>query len=176
MQSPDFVTNAQCVPNLHCYTGVVFFWVKTVALFVATAILAFLLSLAVSLCLVRVWNGPFRPDEDSPGLGILLILLFVGISSLFVPVCLGMAAELVQDKVLARRFNWVKGVLRVLLALPMSIGPAYAFWVLIHREDSRPAHWLVTLILLGCLSAVFTYLALRIKRQLTQSSSVVGGS
>lgn len=153
-----------------------FFWVKTVALFVATAILAFLLSLAGSLCLVRVWNGPFRPDEDSPGLGLLLILLFVGVSSLFVPMCLGLAAELVQDKVLERRFNWVKGLLRVLVALPMSIGPAYAFSVLTLREDSRPAHWLAKLTLLGCVSAVFTYLALRIKRQLTQSSSVVGGS
>ncbi len=162
-------------PNLHCYTGVVFFWVKTVALFVATATVALLLSLAGSLCLVRVWNGPFRPEEDSPGLGFLLVFLFVGVSSLFVPMCLGLAAELVQDKVLARRFNWAEGLFRVLLALPMSIGPAYAFWVLIHREDSRPAHWPATLILLGCVSAVFTYLALRIKRQLTQSSSAVDG-
>ena len=153
-----------------------FFWVKTVGLFVATAILGFFLSFAGSLCLVRVWNGPFRPDEDSPGLGLLLIFLFVGVSSLFVPMCLGLAAEPVQDKVLVRRFNWVEGLFRVLLALPMSIGPAYGFWVLTHREDSRPAHWLAKLILFGCVSAVFTYLALRIKRQLTQTSNVVGGS
>lgn len=141
-----------------------FFWLKTAALYVATAVFAFLISLVGSLCLVRVLNGPFRPNEDSPGLGLLLILLFVVVSSLLVPAFLGLAAELVQDKVLVRRFNWTKGLLRVLLSLPMSIGPAYAFCVLTDREDSRPAHWLAKLMLFGCVSGAFAYLALRIKR------------
>jgi hypothetical protein len=153
----------------------VFFWIKTAGLYIATAIFAFLISLAGSLCLVRVLNGPFRPNEDSPALGILLILLFVGFSSLFVPTSLGLAAELVQDKVLARRFSWLRGLARVLFALPMSVGPAYTWWILVHREDARPAHWLANLVLLLCVSAVFAFLSLRIKRQ-TQAHSVVGRS
>lgn len=159
----------------HCYTANVFFWVKTVAVYVATVIFVCLISLAVSLCLVRVWIGPFRPDEDSPALGMLLILLFVGFSSLFVPTCLGLVAELVQDRVLARRFSWLRGLLRSLLALPMAIGPVYAWRVLALREDARPTHSLANLVLLICVSAVFAYLSLRIKRQrLTQPSGVVG--
>lgn len=147
------------------------FWVKTVGLYVASAISAFLISLVGSLCLIRIWNGPFRPDEDSPALGILLILLFAAFSSLLVPACLGLTAELVQDKVLARRFSWSKGLLRVLLALPMAAGPLYAWWVLGNREDARPTHWSAKLVLLLVASAVFAYLSLRIKRQLTESPS-----
>jgi hypothetical protein len=104
------------------------------------------------------------------------MLLFVGFSSLFVPTSLGLMAEMVQDKVLARRFSWLRGVLRVVLALPMGVGPADAWWVLFHREDARPAHWLANLVLLLCVSGVSAYLSLRIKRQLTQTPSAVGRS
>jgi hypothetical protein len=151
-----------------CYTGIVFFWVKTIALYVVTAISAFFLSLVVSFCAVRAWAGS---DDDSPALGILWILLFVGVSGLLLPLCLGLTAEPVQGKILARRFSWLRGLLRVLLALPMGVGPVYAWWVLLmRREDARPAHWLANLVLLLCVSAVFAYLALRIRRQLTQPS------
>lgn len=151
-----------------CYTGIVFFWVKTIALYVLTAISAFFLSLVVSFCAVRAWAGS---DDDSPALGILWILLFVGVSGLLLPLCLGLTAELVQGKILARRFSWLRGLLRVLLALPVGVGPVYAWWVLLmRREDARPAHWLANLVLLLCVSAVFAYLALRIRRQLTQPS------
>jgi hypothetical protein len=152
----------------------VFFWMKTVALYIATAIFGFLLSLVASLCVVR---GFARPDDDSPALGMLWILLFVAASSLLVPVCLGFTAELVQDKVLVCRFNWMRGLLRVLLALPMAVAPAYAWWILLmRREDARPAHWFAKLILLSCLPAVSAYLALRIKRQSVRPSALVGGS
>jgi hypothetical protein len=60
----------------------VFFWVKTIALYFVTAIFAFLLSLVVSFCAVRAWAGS---DDDSPALGILWILLFVGVSGLLLP-------------------------------------------------------------------------------------------
>lgn len=153
---------------------VVFFWVKTLALYVATAVFAFLLSLVVSLCAVRAWAGP---DDDSPALGMLWILLFVGVSSLLLPICLGLTAELVEDRVLACRFNWLKGLLRVLLALPIGVGPVYAWWVLLmRREDARPAHWLSKVVLLACVSAVFAYLALRIRRQLAKTLTAAGHS
>jgi hypothetical protein len=150
----------------------VFFWIKAVALYLASAIFAFLLSLAVSFCAVRVWTGP---DDDSPALGIMMFLLFVGISGLLLPVCLGLTAELLQDKVLAQRFSWLKGLRRVLLALPMGVGLWYAYWVLLAlRADARPTYWLVKMILLLCGAVVFGYDALRIRRQLTQGASTAG--
>src|SRR5216683_1030569 len=106
--------------NLGCYTGVMFFWVKTVALYIATATFGLLLSLVASFCIVR---GFAATDDDSPAPGMLWVFLFVGVSSLLLPVCLGLTAELVQDKVLACRFNRLKGLLRVLLALPIGVGP-----------------------------------------------------
>jgi hypothetical protein len=152
---------------------VVFFWVKTVALYIATALFGLLLSLIASYCVVR---GLAAPDENSFLLGLWWSFLSVGVSSLLVPICLGFTAELVQDKVLGCRFNWVRGLQRVLLALPMGVGPVYAWWVLIHREDARSAHWLAELVLLGCVSAVFAYLALRVRRQLAKPPTVVGRS
>jgi hypothetical protein len=163
-----------CDTNLHCYTGIVLFWAKTIALYVVAAIFAFLLSLAVSFGAVRAWAGS---NDDSPVLGMLWILLFVGVSGLVLPLCLGLTAELVQGKVSSRRFSWLRGLLRALLALPVSIGPVYAWWVLLmRREDARPAHWLPNLILLLCISTVFAYVALRIKREWTQTPSVIGRS
>ncbi len=160
--------------NLGCYTGVMFFWVKTVALYIATATFGLLLSLVASFCIVR---GFAATDDDSPALGMLWVFLFVGVSSLLLPVCLGLTAELVQDKVLACRFNRLKGLLRVLLALPIGVGPVYAWWVLLmRREDARPAHWLAKVVLLGCVSAAFAYLALRVRRQLAKPSTVVSRS
>ena len=168
--------HVQSMTNLHCYTGVVFFWIKTIGLYIATAVFALFISLAGSLCLVRVLNGPSRPDEDSPALGILLILLFVSLSSLFVPTFLGLTAELVQGKVLARPFSWVRGLRRILLALPAGIGPAYTLWVLMLREDARPTRWLANLVLLLAVSAVFSFLSLRIKRRLAQPPHLAGRS
>jgi hypothetical protein len=145
----------------------VFFWVKTIAFYAVAAAFAFLLSLLISFGAVRAWVGS---DDDSPALGMLWILLFVGVFGLLLPLCLGLTAELVQGKILSRRFSWLRGLLRVFLALPVSLGPVYAWWVLLmRREDARPAHWLPNLILLLCASTVFAYLALRIRRQVTQT-------
>lgn len=160
--------------NLDCYTGSVFFWVKTIFLYAVAAVFAFLLSLVVSFGAVRAWAGS---DDDSPVLGMLWILLFVAVSGLLLPLCLGFTAELVQGKILSRRFSWLRGLLRVLLALPVSLGTVYAWWVLLmRREDARPAHWLPSLIVLLCVSTVFAYLALRIRKAVDANHSVIGRS
>ena len=99
---------------------VVFFWMKAVGLYFISAIFALLVSLVISFCAVRAWAGP---DDDSPALGIMAILLFVGISSLIIPLLLGLIAELMEHKVLARRFSWLRSLRRVLLALPIGVGP-----------------------------------------------------
>jgi hypothetical protein len=152
----------------------VFFWVKTVGLYVLITVFAFFLSLVISFCAVRVSVGS---DDDSPALGMLWILLFLGVFSLLLPLCLGFAAELVQSKILARQFSWFRGLLRILLAVPIGVGPVYAWWVLLMlREDARPAHWLAKLIILLGLSAVFTTLALRIRRPLSRPYSEIGRS
>jgi MFS family permease len=151
-----------CITNPHCYTGTVFFWVKTIALYVVTAIFAFLLSLAVSFCAVWAWAGSY---DDSPALGILWILLLVVMFGLFLPLCLGLTAELLQGRNIARRFSWLRGMLRAVVALPISVGPVYAWWVLLmRREDARPSHWLVNLVLLLAVSALSAFLALRVSR------------
>jgi hypothetical protein len=141
----------------------VFFWVKAVALYLVSAIFALLLSVAVSFCAVWAWAGWNGWDDDSPALGIMTFLLFVGISGLILPMCLGLTAGLLQDKVLARRFSWLGGLRRALVALPIGVGPWYAFWVLLAlRADARPAHWLVIMILFLCISAASAYIALAI--------------
>jgi hypothetical protein len=153
---------------------VVFFWMKAVGLYFISAIFALLVSLVISFCAVRAWAGP---DDDSPGLGMLAIFLFVVISSLIVPLFLGVIAELLEHKVLARRFSWLRSLRRVLLALPIGVGPWYALWVLVaRREDARPPHWLANMIVLLCTSLIFGYLALRIRRQLPGHSNIVAHS
>jgi hypothetical protein len=151
----------------------VFFWVKTVAFYIATALFGLLLSLIASYGIVR---GLAAADENPFLLGMWWSFLSVGVSSLLVPVGLGFAAELVQGKVLGCRFNWVRGLQRVLLALPMGVGPVYGWWVLIHREDARSAHSFAELVLLSCVSAMFAYLALRVRRQLAKPSTTAGRS
>jgi MFS family permease len=141
----------------------VFFWVKTIALYVVTVMVAFLLSLILSFCAVFAWAGP---NDDSPAVGMLWAFLFVVASGVFLPLLLGLVAERVQSKVLARRFSWSRGLRRAFLGLPIIVGPVNAWWVLLGlREDARPAHWLIILSLLLCVSAVCAYLALRIRTQ-----------
>lgn len=151
-----------------------FLWVKAVALYLVSAAIAFLLSVVVAFCAVRLWAGP---NDDSPALGIMMFILVVGIFGLFLPLFLGLSGELLEAKVLARRFNFLRCLRRVLLAFPIGAGPFYAWWVLLAlRQDARPVHWLAKLVLLLFISAVFGYLALRIRRELTQPSAVVSHS
>lgn len=91
-------------------------------------------------------------------------------AGLLVPLCLGVMGELLQRKVLARRFQWSDALWRALTAVPVMAGPIYALgWVLMLRPDSRPRHWIEMLILLCGLSCSFAYRALRIKTQLKRS-------
>ena len=139
-----------------------FFWVKAVALYLVSAIFALLLSLIVAFCAVWAWAGW---DDSSPALGIMMFLFFVGISGLILPVCLGLTAELLQSKVLARRFSWLRGLRRALFALPIAVGPWYAYWVLFAlRADARPIQWLVNMVLFVCISTASAYIALGISR------------
>ena len=147
----------------------VWFWTKTLILYGATALLALLVCLGVSLALVRAVAGP---AGDSPALGMMWVLLFAGLSSLLLPLCLGLTAQAVQDKVLSRRFNWGKGLVRFLLALPISCGTIYTWWVLLMlRDDARPLHWLAKVVLLDSVSLGLAYLALRIRKQLPETST-----
>ena len=142
-----------------------FFWVKAVALYLVSASFALLLSLVLSFCAVWAWARWNGRDSDSPALGIMMFLLIVGISGLILPICLGLTAGLLQDKVLARRFSWLRGVRRAFLGLPIAVGPWYAYWVLLAlRADARPAHWLVNMVLFLCISAASAYIALGISR------------
>jgi hypothetical protein len=99
----------------------VLFWLTTIVRYLLTGSIACLLSIAISLAVVV----PFARD-DSPGLGFLWFLVFIAVATLLIPLSLGVTAELIQRRVLARRFEWPKAVLRSLAALPVAVGPVYA--------------------------------------------------
>ena len=105
---------------------------------------------------------PFASPNDDLGIGFLWAAIFASVTSLCLPLCLGITAELIQRKVLARRFMWSKAFLRSLMAWPIVAGPAY---VAIFVGSSRPAHWLEVEILFYSLSAALALNALRIRKQ-----------
>jgi len=144
----------------------VLFWIITIARYLLAALVAFLMSIVLSFISIFPWAR----IDDSPGLGILWILVFILEASLLIPLSLGLTAELVERKVHARRFKWSKALSRSLLALPMVVGPVYSVvWVHFYVESRRPTHWFWKEIFFYCLSAFFAYFALRIHRQPTQS-------
>lgn len=104
-----------------------------------------------------------HPNDDL-GIGFLWILIFAATTNLCLPVCLGIAAELIQRKVLSRRFTWSNAFLRSLLALPIAVGPVYAIFVAGFVESRRPAHWVEKEVLAYALSAASAYIALRIRK------------
>ena len=110
--------------------------------------------------------GLFLSNDENPVVGGLFsLLLFLPVGSLLVPLCLAITAELVERKVQSRAFSWPKVRPRFLVAIPMAIGPLYtALFVVMRLEDRRPPHWLETAVLLCCLSAVFAYFSLRIRK------------
>jgi hypothetical protein len=138
---------------------VAFFWMKTLARYALAACGAFVLSAFVAFLTVLPWAG-----EDSPGLGLLWEMIFCVEAVLIIPMSLALTAELVDRKVHSRRFQWKKVFIRFLLAIPMCIGPLYAFWwVSFYVENRRPTHWAFKETLFYCLSAIFVFFALRIK-------------
>ena len=127
-----------------------------------TTIAAIFVSLSVAFISVRFL---IAPKDDSPALGLLWLMLAVVLAGLFVPFGLGVTGEMVERKAQRRRFRWVKALSRSLLALPIVLGPVYtALWVTLWVESNRQSHWVVKQTILYFLSAMFAYLALRIKR------------
>jgi hypothetical protein len=136
----------------------VFFWLATVGRYLFSAFVALLLSLAISVLATL----PFAQPNDDLGISFLWVSIFALVASLFLPLCLGITAELIQRKVLARRFSWSKALLRSLVALPIAVGPVY---VAVFVGSRRPAHWVEIEILFYSLSAASAYVALRISKQ-----------
>ena len=139
-----------------------FFWLATVARYLLAVLVAVSLALVISVLATL----PFAHADDDLGIGFLWILIFAAVASLCLPLCLGITAELIQRKVLARRFTWSKALLRSLMALPVAVGPLYAqLSVAFFVGNRRPTHWVEMEILLYALSAVSAYIALRIRKQ-----------
>jgi hypothetical protein len=137
-----------------------FFWLKTISLYSVTACVACLLSVVLSVLSVLPWAS-----DDSPGIGILWVLVFLSEATILILFSLSVTAELIQRKVLARRFRWSKALLRFLLAIPMAVGPLFAIvWVIPFVEASRPAHWREKEVILYCVSVAFAYFALRVRK------------
>lgn len=139
-----------------------FFWLITITRYLLVAVVACFLSLGISFFVM----GLFLSNDENPVVGGLFsFFLFLPMGSLLVPLCLAITAELVERKVQSRAFSWPKFRRRFLVAIPMTIGPLYtALFVVMLVEDRRPAHWLETTVLLCCLSAVFAYFSLRIRK------------
>lgn len=117
-----------------------------------------MLSLAISVLATL----PFAQPDDDLGIGFLWASIFAVVASLLLPLCLGITAEFIQRKLLARRFTWSKALLRSLMVLPIAVGPAY---VAVFVGSRRPAHWVEIEILFYSLSAALACIALRIQKQ-----------
>jgi hypothetical protein len=136
-------------------------WLATVVRYLLAAFAALLFSLVISVLATL----PFAHPDDDLGIGFLWVLIFALVAGLSVPLCLGITAELIQRKVLARSFMWSNAFLRSAIALPIAVGPVYAVSVTGLVEGGRPTHWVEKEILLYGLSAASAYIALRIKKQ-----------
>lgn len=138
-----------------------FFWLATIVRYLLAAFVAVLLALVISVLATL----PFAHADDDLGIGFLWILIFAAVVSLCLPLCLGITAELIQRKVLARRFTWSKALLRSLMALPIAVGPMYAQLSVAFFGNRRPTQWVEKEILLYALSAASAYIALRLRKQ-----------
>jgi hypothetical protein len=136
-----------------------FFWLLTTIRYLLAASASLMMSVVISFLILL----PLAKD-DSPGLGFLWFFAFIGLATLLIPLSLGCTAELIQRKVLARRFEWRKALTRSAASLPIAIGPVYAAIAIYPYSDShRPAYWLVKEVFFFCFSGVFAYFALRIR-------------
>jgi hypothetical protein len=140
----------------------VFFWCLTITRYLLAALAGLFLSLLISFLTIQL----FIPADENPvvgGLFWLYALLAEG--TLLVPLSLAVTAELVERKVQSRRFSWSKARWRFLVAIPMAIGPVYAVFMWMSMENRRPAHWFQMGVLVNCVSILFAYLALRIRKK-----------
>jgi MFS family permease len=146
----------------------VLFWCITVTRYLLAALAALFLSVVISFFTIQF----FIPADENPVIGGLFWLYaLLAEGTLLVPLSLAITAELVEYKVQARRYSWPKACRRFLVAIPMAIGPVYAVFVVMTVEDRRPAHWFQMGVLVNCVSEVFAYLALRIRKQPMQPAT-----
>ena len=125
-----------------------------------------------SIVISRLTIQLFIPADENPVIGgFFWLFTLLAEGTLLVPLSLAITAELVERTVQARRYSWSKARRRFLVAVPMAIGPVYAVFVVTAMEDRRPAHWLQMGVLVNCVSAVFAYLALRIRKQPMQPAT-----
>jgi MFS family permease len=144
------------------------FWCITITRYLLAGLAALFSSVVISFLTIQL----FIPADENPVIGGLFWLFaLLAEGTLLVPLSLAITAELVERKVQSRRFSWSNALRRFLIAIPMAIGPVYAVFTVMRMEDRRPAHWFQMGILVNCVSAVFAYLALRIRKEPMQSAT-----
>jgi hypothetical protein len=136
----------------------VIFWLATVRRYLLAAFAAVLLALVISFLATLL----FANSGDELGIGFLLAIIFASVARLCLPLSLGITAELIQRKVLARLFMWTQALLRSLMALPIAVGLAY---VTVFVGSRRPSHRVEIEIPFYALSAASAFMALRIRKQ-----------
>jgi len=138
----------------------VFFWFITIVYYLLGAIAACLISIVLSFLTIL----PFVASDETPVVGgFYWLYVFLLEATLLVPVSLALTAEVVERNVQARRFSWPKACRRLLVALPIAVGPLYtALFENLTVKNQRIAHRFQVGVLLYCVSAAFAYLALRI--------------
>ena len=142
------------------------FWCITITRYLLAGLAALFSSIVISRLTIQL----FIPADENPVIGgFFWLFTLLAEGTLLVPLSLAITAELVERKVQSRRFSWSKALRRFLVAIPMAIGPVYAVFVVMTMEDRRPAHWFPMGILVNCVSAMFAYLALRIRKQPVQA-------
>jgi|HubBroStandDraft_6_1064221.scaffolds.fasta_scaffold162207_3 hypothetical protein len=128
--------------------------------------LAGLASLFSSVLISFLTIQLFIPADENPVIGgFFWLFALLAEGTLLVPLSLAITAELVEREVQSRCFSWSNALRRFLVAIPMAIGPLYAVFMGMKMEDHRPAHWFQMGVLINCVSALFAYLALRIRKQ-----------
>ena len=141
------------------------FWLNAVAGYLVAGLAALLLAGVTSVLITLPLARPDDTTSNNAALGMLWFLLVLLQASLFVPLSLGVTAELVERKVQVRRFHWPKALWRSLIALPILVGPVYYFYFVDgYTSSARPERWGEKTAFLCCVSAAFAYRALRITK------------
>ena len=137
-----------------------FFWIKTVTLYLIVACGG--LALAVVLSFLTI--VPLASD-DSPGLGFIWGLVFLAEAALLIPLSLALTAELVERKAQKRQFSFLKVLARFAVGWMIPVGPLYtAIYVYPYVESRKPAQYVEMELALYILSGASAILALRIRR------------
>jgi hypothetical protein len=138
----------------------VLFWVKLATIYLLVALGGFALAVAVSFLSVL----PLASD-DSPFLGFIWGIIFLLEAAVLIPLSLALVAECVERKSQGRKFSWPRALARFGMALIIGVGPLYTcFYVLGTIESFLPHYYAAKQAILYCLSGIFAFLALRIRR------------